>query len=85
MALEKIRTFSSMDDSLLERVRLTGLEPVLPSVYKTGVAAQSTIAASALAASEMWRFRTGKTQDVSVDMKHAAIGFRSERYTEING
>ena len=85
LALEKIRTFSSMDDSLLQRVSLTGLEPVLPSVYKTGVAAQSTIAASALAASEMWRFRTGKTQDVSVDMKHAAIGFRSERYTEING
>jgi len=85
LALQKIWAISEMDDSLLQRARLTGLEPVLPSVYKTGVAAQSTIAASALAASEMWRFRTGRSQDVSVDMKHAAIGFRSERYTQING
>ena len=85
LALQKIWAISDMDDSLLQRARLTGLEPVLPSVYKTGVAAQSTIAASALAASEMWRFRTGRSQDVSVDMKHAAIGFRSERYTQING
>ena len=85
LALKKIWTFSGMDDSLPQMVELTGSEPVLPSVYKTGVVAQSTIAASALAASEMWRFRTGKIQNVSVDMKHAAIGFRSERYTEING
>ena len=85
LALEKIWTFSGMDDSLPQMVELTGSEPVLPSVYKTGVVAQSTIAASALAASEMWRFRTGKVQNVSVDMKHAAIGFRSERYTEVYG
>jgi hypothetical protein len=61
LALKKIWTFSGMDDSLPQMVRLTGLEPVLPSVYKTGVAAQSTIAASALAASEMWKFRTGRS------------------------
>jgi hypothetical protein len=85
LALEEIWAISDMDDSLPQNVRLIGLEPVLPSVYKTGVAAQSTIAASALAASEMWRYRTGRSQDVFVDMKHAAIGFRSERYTQING
>ncbi len=84
-ALQEIWEFSGLDSAIIEGVQLTGLEPVLPSVYKTGVVAQSTIAASALAASEIWRYRTGRTQDVSVDMKHAAIGFRSESYTDING
>ncbi len=39
LALKKIWTFSGMDDSLPQMVELTGSEPVLPSVYKTGVVA----------------------------------------------
>lgn len=62
------------------RVRLTGAEPALPSSFRIGAVAQATIAASALAAAEVWRQRTGRTQDVAVDMRHAAIEFRSERY-----
>tara|TARA_B100000029_G_scaffold449175_1_gene472160 strand:+ start:88 stop:1542 length:1455 start_codon:yes stop_codon:yes gene_type:complete len=85
VALREIWGFGGLDDSIIEEIKLTGLEPMLPSVYKTGVAAQATIAASALSAAEIWNFRTGRSQDLSVDMKHAAIGFRSERYTEING
>jgi len=84
-ALREIWDFGGLDDSIIEGIELTGVEPVLPSVYKTGVLAQATVAASALSASEIWNFRTGIRQNVSVDMKHAAIGFRSERYTEING
>ena len=85
IALREIWGLGGLDDSIIEEIKLTGLEPILPSVYKTGVIAQATVAASALGASEIWKFRTGRSQDVSVDMKHAAIGFRSERYTEIDG
>jgi len=85
VALGEIWSFGGLDDSIIEDIKLTGLEPILPSVYKTGVAAQATIAASALSAAEIWKFRTGRSQKVSVDMKHAAIGFRSERYTGITG
>ena len=66
-------------------VSLTGSEPVLPSSFATGTAAQATVAASALAAANLWRLRTGKRQHVSVDMRHAAIEFRSERYLQIDG
>ena len=85
IALREIWGLGGLDDSIIEEIKLTGLEPILPSVYKTGVIAQATVAASALVASEIWKFRTGQSQDVSVDMKHAAIGFRSESYTEIVG
>jgi crotonobetainyl-CoA:carnitine CoA-transferase CaiB-like acyl-CoA transferase len=72
-------------DVALGAVDLTGAEPVLPSTFAVGTAAQSTIAASALAASELWRLRTGKQQRVSVSMRDAAIEFRSERYLRIAG
>jgi len=72
-------------DAALEAVDLTGAEPVLPSTFAVGTAAQSTIAASALAASQLWRLRTGRQQRVSVAMHDAAIEFRSERYLRIAG
>jgi crotonobetainyl-CoA:carnitine CoA-transferase CaiB-like acyl-CoA transferase len=76
---------AGFDDAALNDVSLSGSEPVLPSSFATGTAAQATVAASALAAAELWRLRTGKRQHVSVDMRHAAIEFRSERYLHIDG
>src|SRR5580700_3172874 len=76
---------AGLDDATLNDVSLSGSEPVLPSSFATSTAAQATVAASALAAAELWRLRTGKRQHVSVDMRHAAVEFRSERYLQIDG
>ncbi len=64
----------------LEAITLTGAEPVLPSSFAVGTAAQASVAASALAANELWRLRAGRRQRVSVDMRHAGVECRSERY-----
>src|SRR3954454_25120871 len=72
-------------EGALDTLTLKGSEPVLPSSFAIGTAAQATIAASALAAAELWRLRTGQMQRVSVDMRDAAIEFRSERYLRLNG
>ena len=71
------------DAAALEAVKLTGSDPVLPSSFRVGTAAQVTIAATGLAAAEIWRQRTGRRQTVAVDMRHAAIEFRSERYMRV--
>ena len=68
----------------LEAIALTGAEPTLPSSFAVGTVAQATAAASALAANELWQLRTGRRQRVSVDMRHAGIEFRSERYLRID-
>jgi len=81
---ELLRT-AGLGDEALGDVSFTGGEPVLPSSFAVGTAAQATIAASALAAAELWRLRTGRRQRVSVDMRHAGIEFRSERYLRIDG
>ena len=71
--------------SALDAVTLTGAEPVLPSSFRVGAAAQVSIAAAGLAAAEIWKQRSGETQDVSVDMVHAMVECRSERYLRRDG
>ncbi len=73
------------DAAALQAVSLTGNDPSLPSSFRVGTVAQTTIAASALAAAEIWRLRTGRLQTVAVDMRHAAIEFRSERHMRLAG
>jgi crotonobetainyl-CoA:carnitine CoA-transferase CaiB-like acyl-CoA transferase len=76
---------AGFDDASLRDVTFTGSEPVLPSSFAVGTAAQATIGAAALAAADLWRLRTGRRQGVRVDMRNAAIEFRSERYLHVDG
>ncbi|CAM3149624.1 CoA transferase [Cupriavidus taiwanensis] len=69
----------------LGQLRLNGAEPVLPSSFAVGTAAQASVAASALAAATLWQGRSGRWQQVSVDMRHAITEFRSERYLRVDG
>ena len=73
------------DAAALQSVVLTGDEPVLPSSFCVGTAAQVSIAAAALAAAGLWKLRAGEEQSVSCDMRAAAIEFRSERHIHIDG
>jgi len=68
----------------LDHLELTGHEPVLPSSFAVGTAMQTSVAASALAAAEIWHARTGRRQRVGVDMRAAAIAARSERYFTVD-
>ena len=84
-ALREVWSLGGGDPDALERVSLVGADPVLPSSFRVGTAAQVTIAAAGLAAAELWRLRTGRAQRVSVDLRAAAIEFRSERYLRVVG
>lgn len=84
-ALAELWRHAGQDGAALDSVTLTGAEPVLPSSFAVGTAAQASIAAAGLAAAEIWRLRTGRRQQVAVDMRDAAIEFRSERYAHLDG
>lgn len=73
------------DPSALEMVTLSGQEPVLPSSFRVDAAAQAAVAAAGLAAASIWQARSGQAQSVAVDMTHAAIECRSERYLRVEG
>lgn len=70
--------------SALDAVRLTGSEPQLPSSFRVAAAAQVPIAAAGLAAAEIWKARSGEAQDVAVDIRHAVVECRSERYLRVD-
>ena len=57
----------------LQQLSLTGHEPALPSSFAVGTAAQASLAAAALAATELGHHRNGLRQQVQVDMRHAAL------------
>ncbi|MET0907592.1 MAG: CoA transferase [Tardiphaga sp.] len=83
--LAELWTDQGGDRTALDRVTLTGDEPMLPSSFRVGAAAQVSIAAAGLAAAEIWRARSGVAQDVAVDMRHAVVECRSERYLRRDG
>jgi crotonobetainyl-CoA:carnitine CoA-transferase CaiB-like acyl-CoA transferase len=83
--LNQLWSVAGGDPAVLARVKLTGADPVLPSSFRVGTAAQASIAAAGLAAAEIRRQRTGRALDVAVDMRHAAVEFRSERYVKLAG
>lgn len=57
----------------LAELTLTGADPVLPSSFAVGTAAQTSIAAAALAACELGHARGQPRQRVAVDMLDAAL------------
>ena len=70
-ALVALWRLGQLPAGALERVSLTGADPVLPSSFCVGTAAQASIAAAALAATEFGTLRGQPEQGVAVDMAHA--------------
>jgi len=72
-ALAAIWRQAGLPAEALGQARLGGTDPVLPSSFAVGMAAQSTIAAAALAACELGHARGAERQQVGVDMLPAAL------------
>jgi crotonobetainyl-CoA:carnitine CoA-transferase CaiB-like acyl-CoA transferase len=83
--LQSLWSTAECDPHALETMRIDTSSPSLPSTFHVGPVAAATIGAQALAASELWRARTGRAQRVDVDMRRALAMFRSERYLSVDG
>src|SRR5437868_3468910 len=62
-----------------------GADPVLPTPFRIGAAGAATLAASGLAATELWQVRTGRRQRVTVDLRQAVAALRSGHYLHLAG
>jgi crotonobetainyl-CoA:carnitine CoA-transferase CaiB-like acyl-CoA transferase len=83
--LTHLWTLTGGEPATLDAVTLTGEEPQLPSSFRVAAAAQACVAAAGLAAAHVWKLRSGQSQDVAVDMRHAVVECRSERYLRVDG
>jgi crotonobetainyl-CoA:carnitine CoA-transferase CaiB-like acyl-CoA transferase len=78
-------TLAGGEPAALDAVTLTGEEPQLPSSFRVAAAAQAGIAAAGLAAAHIHKLRSGQSQNVAVDIRHAVVECRSERYLRVDG
>src|SRR6056297_3344817 len=69
----------------LDQVRLDVGAPTLPTSYQVAAMASAAIAAAGAASAEIWRLRSGESQDVTVNSRHAEAEFKSSTYLGIDG
>jgi crotonobetainyl-CoA:carnitine CoA-transferase CaiB-like acyl-CoA transferase len=77
--LDEILTVGGLEPAT-DTVTFTGADPVFPLALRVGEAGAAAIAASGVAAAELWRMRTGRPQRVHVDVDAAAAAMRSNQY-----
>ena len=82
-ALRTILPIAGWCDTQAADVIFTGgADPVLPTPFHIGAAGAATLAASGLAAAELWQVRTGR---VTVDLRQATAALRSGHYLQLAG
>jgi crotonobetainyl-CoA:carnitine CoA-transferase CaiB-like acyl-CoA transferase len=60
-------------------------DPILPTSFRIGETSAATLAATGLAVSDLWKLRTGRGQQVSVDTRRATASLRSGHYMKMDG
>ncbi len=68
-----------------DNVEITGSDLLLATPYKFVAPGAACIAATGLAAAELWKLKTGRSQQVRLDTYAAAAALRSPRYLKIDG
>src|SRR5258708_19179055 len=85
-ALRTILPIAGWPEERGRAVEITGgADPVLPTPFRIGAAGAAALAATGLAAADLWELRTGRRQDVAVDLRQAVASPRSGNYLEVNG
>src|SRR3954470_24631681 len=83
-ALRAVAPSTGWSDELLRRVSFNGgADPILPTPFRIGAAGAAAIAASSLAAADIWEQRSGRSQDVAVDLRQATAALRSALYMRL--
>src|ERR1700704_3186344 len=62
-----------------------GADPILPTPFRIGETSAAALAAVGLAVSDLWALRTGRRQDVAIDVRQATASLRSGTYLKMEG
>jgi crotonobetainyl-CoA:carnitine CoA-transferase CaiB-like acyl-CoA transferase len=83
-ALRSILPVAGLSADRADSVEITGgTDPILPTPFRIGVAGAATLAATGLAAADLWEMRSGRRQNVAVDLRHATASLRSGHYMKL--
>jgi crotonobetainyl-CoA:carnitine CoA-transferase CaiB-like acyl-CoA transferase len=62
-----------------------GSDPILPTPFRIGAAGAATLAATGLAVADLWEHRTGRRQNIAIDVRQATASLRSGHYMKLGG
>ncbi len=83
-ALRTILPVAGWPEERARAVEITGgADPVLPTPFRIGDTSAAALAAIGLAASDLWELRTGRRQEVAVDLRQATASLRSGHYLKM--
>jgi crotonobetainyl-CoA:carnitine CoA-transferase CaiB-like acyl-CoA transferase len=68
-----------------EQVEITGRDPVLPTRFQIGEMIAGIHAARGVAVSKLWQLKTGRQQQVFIDVRAAVATLQSYEYLKIEG
>jgi crotonobetainyl-CoA:carnitine CoA-transferase CaiB-like acyl-CoA transferase len=66
-----------LSPALADPVTITGKDPVLDTPFKLGETAAAVLGAEGALFAEIWRMRSGRTQQVAIDVRAAALALQS--------
>src|SRR5207237_6012017 len=83
-ALRTILPVAGLSEERARTVEITGGSgPLLPTPFRIGETSAAALAATGLAAADLWELRSGKKQDVAVDLRQATASLRSGHYLKM--
>jgi crotonobetainyl-CoA:carnitine CoA-transferase CaiB-like acyl-CoA transferase len=83
-ALRTILPVAGLSEDRARTVEIIGgSDPVLPTPFRISETAAAALAATGLAVSDLWELRTGRRQDVAVDLRQATASLRSGHYLKM--
>lgn len=81
-----VRTaFSGRRQPDADAVTIASADPVFSTRFKVGETCAAVLGGVGVAVSDIWELRTGRSQKVSIDVRHAAAGLRSSVYLQRPG
>ena len=84
-SLTELVKLAGLPAAAADAVEISGADPVFPTRYKILAPGAACIAATGVAAADLWSLKTGRRQRVRVEGRAAAAAMRSSRYLKING
>ena len=83
-ALRSILPIAGWSADQAGTVSFTGTgDPILPTPFRIATAGAATLAATGLAAADLWETRTGRRQTITVDLPQATASLRSGHYMRL--